>query len=444
MMIQSPPGRSPGDLTTRSATGLMRSARLWVVPTVVVVLVMGVLAAMYLSGSLNSTTNLKGFPLAIVNQDKGAVSPDGNRSDTGAALTQSLLSGIDRQKFSVSTLGLDEAEHQMAEGTLYGAIVVPPTFSGSLLAFAASGRTGTTVAKPVITVLTNPRAGTATPGILTGLTSAALAKINVDIGTQLLQQANASTGPALSGAAATALASPIDVVVQAHNPLPTGTGGGLSAFYYALLLILAGFTGSMIVSTLMDADLGFVPSEFGPVYLLRKHSGLSRTSTLVVKWVVMAGLSIVLSAVYLAISAALGMPIENPVQLGLFSAAAILAVALVAQAVTALFGGLGMLVNLFVFVIFSLPSAGGALPLEATPPFIRWLGSFEPMHQIYLGARSVLYLGGSLESGLGRSLLFCGVAAVLGICVGLLGTRLYDTRGMWRGHREIVDRSVRA
>lgn len=264
----------------------MRSARIWVVPTVVVVLVMGVLAAMYLGGSLNSATNLKGFPLAIVNQDKGAVSPDGNRSDTGAALTQSLLSGIDRQKFAVSTLGLDEAEHQMAEGTLYGAIVIPPTFSASLQAFAASGHTGPAVGKPVLTVLTNPRAGTATPGIVTGLTSAALAKINAGVGNQLLQQANAWTGPALSGAAATAVAAPVDVVVvvvQAYHPLPSGTGGGLSAFYYALLLILAGFTGSMIVSTLMDADLGFVPSEFGPVYLLRKHSGLSRTSTLVVK-----------------------------------------------------------------------------------------------------------------------------------------------------------------
>ncbi|EUA91800.1 conserved transmembrane domain protein [Mycobacterium ulcerans str. Harvey] len=49
-----------------------------------------------------------------------------------------------------------------------------------------------------------------------------------------------------------------------YNPLPNGTGNGLSAFYYALLLLLAGFTGSIVVSTLVDSLLGYVPAEFGP------------------------------------------------------------------------------------------------------------------------------------------------------------------------------------
>jgi uncharacterized phage infection (PIP) family protein YhgE len=146
----------------------------------------------------------------------------------------------------------------------------------------------------------------------------------------------------------------------------------------------------------------------------------------------MAVLALLVAALYLAVSAALGMPIANPLLLWLFSASAILAVALVAQTIIAIFGSIGLIVNLFVFVIFSLPSAGGTIPLEATPPLFRWLGSFEPMHQIYLGTRSILYFDASADSGLGRSLLFCAGAAVLGVVIGLIATTIYDRRKLER------------
>ncbi|EUA43966.1 transmembrane domain protein [Mycobacterium xenopi 4042] len=42
----------------------------------------------------------------------------------------------------------------------------------------------------------------------------------------------------MAGAVSLLLASPIDVQSSVHNPLPDGTGNGLSAFYYALLLLL--------------------------------------------------------------------------------------------------------------------------------------------------------------------------------------------------------------
>jgi uncharacterized phage infection (PIP) family protein YhgE len=91
-----------------------------------------------------------------------------------------------------------------------------------------------------------------------------------------------------------------------------------------------------------------------------------------------------------------------------------------------------------VFVIFSLPSAGGTIPLEATPPLFRWLGSFEPMHQIYLGARSILYFDGTIDAGLGRALLFCGAAAILGVVMGLVATTIYDRRNLTRIHPAAV------
>jgi YhgE/Pip-like protein len=411
---------------------------LWIFPTVVVLIVAGFLSAMYLGGTINSSTSLKGFPIAIVDQDTPAATSTGTL-DAGKQIADKLVAGIDSTKFAVSRLSLAEAKARMDKGTLYGAIVIPRTLSSRLIGLAGSTVDATAAPAPTIAVLTNPRAGTATPGIVTTLATAALAKVNTAVGDDLVSATRteltaAGHGAAMTGAAIALLQKPITVTVTPYRALPEGTGGGLSAFYYALLLVLAGFTGSLIVSTLVDGSLGFVPSEFGPRYAFARHSGLSRRATLGVKWAIMAVVALLVAALYLSVSAGLGMPIGNPLLLWLFSAAAILAVALVAQTIIAIFGSIGLIVNLFVFVIFSLPSAGGTIPLEATPPLFRWLGSFEPMHQIYLGARSILYFDGTVDSGLGRALLFCGGAAVLGVVIGLIATTIYDRRRLERVH----------
>ncbi len=416
----------------------LANPRLWAFPIVVVIIVAGFLSAMYLGGTINSSTSLKGFPVAIVNEDTPVATPAG-QLDAGKQITDKLVSGIDSNKFAVTRLTLAGATARMDKGTLYGAIVIPSSLSARLVGLATSTTSATAAPRPTITVLTNPRAGTATPGIVTTLATAALAKVNTAVGAQLVSTTRAELTAAghpeaMTGAATALLSAPIAVQITPHHALPVGTGGGLSAFYFALLLVLAGFTGSMIVSTLVDGSLGFTPSEFGPVYAVARHSGLSRRETLAVKWSIMFVLALVVAALYLAVSAALGMPISHPLLLWAFSAAAILAVALVAQTIIAIFGSIGLIVNLFVFVIFSLPSAGGTIPLEATPPLFRWLGSFEPMHQIYLGARSILYFDGAIDAGLGRALLFCGAAAVLGVLIGLVATTLYDRRNLVRVH----------
>jgi YhgE/Pip-like protein len=416
----------------------LANPRLWAFPIVVVIIVAGFLSAMYLGGTINSSTSLKGFPIAIVDEDSPVPTPSG-QLDAGKQIADKLVSGVDHDKFAVSRMSLAEATTRMDKGTLYGAIVLPSDLSARLVALAGSTTSANVVAKPAITVLTNPRAGTAIPGIVTTLANAALAKVDTTVGTQLVSttrtELSAAGHPeAMTGAATALLSSPITIQITPHHPLPEGTGGGLSAFYFALLLVLAGFTGSMIVSTLVDGSLGFAPSEFGPVYSVARHSGLSRRATLGVKWAIMFVLALVVAALYLAVSSALGMPISHPLLLWAFSAAAILAVALVAQTIIAIFGSIGLIVNLFVFVIFSLPSAGGTIPLEATPPLFRWLGSFEPMHQIYLGARSILYFGRGIDAGLGRALIFCGAAAILGVVVGLVATTIYDRRNLTRVH----------
>jgi hypothetical protein len=69
------------------------------------------------------------------------------------------------------------------------------------------------------------------------------------------------------------------------------------------------------------------------------------------------------------------------------------------------------------------------VPLEATPAFFEWLAKFEPMHQVFLGARALLYLGGRAEAGLAQSLEYTGAGLLIGVLFGVIVTRFYDRRG---------------
>ncbi|WP_406468965.1 YhgE/Pip domain-containing protein [Streptomyces sp. NBC_01594] len=414
----------------------MASISLWLTPVVVAAIVMGALAAAYLGGNINSTKHLSKFPLAVVNLDQGARLPDGSQLKAGADITSGLKRGLDSQKFSVEALTQNEARRQIEEGRLYGMVLLPRDLSSDLVSWGTGALKSGTIDRPTVEVLTNTRAGSAAANIAATTAESALAKANIQLGdhlTSLVQKQAAAAGASEpSATAAAALANPMEVQTRAFAPLPEGTGSGLSAFYYALMLTLAGFTGSMIVSSLVDSRLGFIPTEFGPLYRLAENAGVSRRATLLAKWGIMALVSLAVSAVYIGVASVLGMPIDSPWTLWLFGCAMIFGIAVVVQTIQALLGNSGMIVSLFIFVILALPSAGGTLPLEAVPSFFRWLGSFEPMHQIYLGSRAVLYFDGNGDAGLTRAFTAAGLAAVCGIAVGLAGVTLYDRRGLHR------------
>ncbi len=230
------------------------------------------------------------------------------------------------------------------------------------------------------------------------------------------------------------LSEPIDIQVNDYQPLPGGTGNGLSAFYYALLLLLAGFTGSIIVSSLVDSALGFVPAEIGPVYRFAEQVSISRFRTLLVKWGLMAVMALLTSASYIGIAHLLGMPIPNGWTLWAYGAFTIAAVGITSTSLIAVLGSAGLLVNLFIFVILGLPSNGATIPLEAAPTVFGWLAKFEPMHQVFLGARALLYFDGRADAGLTHALVMTGIGLAIGLLVGGIVTRIYDRRGLRRIH----------
>jgi YhgE/Pip-like protein len=402
----------------------IRTVRFWAAPLLITLALMSALCALYLGGIVNPMTNLRHFPIAVVNEDAGP---------TGAQIVDGLVAGLDKNKFDVRVVSHDEAQQLMDRAQVYGEAVIPPTFSSRLREFGESAVAPAHAERPAITIATNPRAGTLGSSIAGQTLTQAMAVANTRVGQRLTAEVAAQTGGApLTGASQLGIASPIDVKSTVYKPLPNGTGNGLSAFYYALLLLLAGFTGSVVVSTLVDALLGYVPAEFGPVYRFAEQVRISRFQTLLVKWAMMVVLALLTSAAYLAIAHALGMPIPLGWQLWAYGVFAIAAVGVTSSSILSVLGSMGLLISMLIFVILGLPSAGATVPLEATPPLFRWLAEFEPMHQVFLGVRSLVYLDGNAATGLSQALLLTSIGLVIGLLFGGIITHLYDRKGFHR------------
>jgi uncharacterized phage infection (PIP) family protein YhgE len=416
-----PGAPGPSGLAGPKAT---RTVRFWTVPIVITLAVLSALAAFYLGGILRPMSNLRHFPIAVVNEDAGP---------TGGQVIKGLMSVLAKDTYDVRVLSRAQVAHQLDSAQIYGAAVIPPNFSSKLQAFAKSAVTPGRVERPVIIVSSNPRAGTLGASIAGQTLTRAITMVDLRVGERLSQEVAQQTGGApMAGAVTLMLANPIEIQSTPHNALPDGTGNGLSAFYYSLLLLLAGFTGSIVVSMLVDSMLGYVPAEFGPVYRFAEQVRISRFRTLLIKWALMAVLALLTSAAYMAIASALGMPIQHGWALWLFGVFAIVAVGVTSTSLIAVLGSIGLLVSMLVFVILGLPSAGATVPLQAAPSFFGWLANFEPMHQVFLGARALLYLDGQADAGLSQALTRTAIGLVIGLLLGGIVTRIYDRRGYHR------------
>ncbi|WP_425577726.1 YhgE/Pip domain-containing protein [Nocardia callitridis] len=408
---------------------------------VVLTALAALLGTMYLAYVVDPEKNLHDFPIALVNQDVGdTIGNPAEPVNFGNQISDALASRVPADKIDLRRTSISDATLQMQSGKIYGAIIIPSDFSKRLGILGAGSVVPGDIERPIITLQTNPRTGAFATQIVLRIGDQALTEVNRQVGEQLTDQVNAQLAPApggppapeLSGASRVTLSDPVQVIVQQYRPLPDGTGQGLSAFFYALLLLLIGVVGAMVIHTMIDAQLGFIPTEYGPWYVHYPTAAISRFNTLLIKWGVMVVTANIVSAVFLLVGYALDMPIDHPLALFLYSALAMIAVGVTALSMLAAIGTAGLLANLILFVILGLPSSGGTVPIEATPGYFGWMAEFEPMHQVFMGLRAIMYFDANGDAGLTRGVWMALLGLAIGLVFGAVVSRYYDYKGLHR------------
>lgn len=352
----------------------------------------------------------------------------------GNQISDQLVPTTAKQGIVLTPMSRADAMRKLYTGKVYGVVVIDPNFTNLMLGLGRSAVLTNEPVRPTINVLIHRGSGTFASSITTVMADTMRVEVNKQAGAQLLENVRDQLGAdaKLNGATQLALSNPIAVVVSEPQPLPDGAANGLSAFYFTLLLILAGFTGVMVVSVIVDGQLGQLPVEFGPLFLLRRRLAVSRWGTLAAKWAIMLIIAAVQAALFLGVCALVGTSLPNSFVLWAFSVLAIFAVGVTASSVMAVFGNPGLLINLIFFVILGLPSSGGTVPLEASPKIFSWIAAVEPMHLVYYGVRSILYFDVDFSSGLGRSVVMTVAGLVFGLLLGVIGTKYYDGKGWFR------------
>jgi YhgE/Pip-like protein len=435
------PDRAAGESETPAvppplrARQLLRVRAIWVTPLLVAGVLVFLMTLFYVGSVVNPVGHLSGLPVALVEQDEGTTVL-GQHVNLG----QDVATGLEQSHAVSSRLSLDrvtlrEAQRQMDTNGAYATIVIPSGFTDSLLAAYGLGSSGQGT-KPIVRVLTNPRAGSIGVELATGVTQPALAAASRTIGHQLSTEAARLGRSASPGVSAT---NPITVATTTFNPLPPNSALGLSAFYISLLSIMCGFLGAILIHSTVDSALGYGVTEIGPRWSQRMPVAITRLHTLLAKWAVALVLVPVLTGVLLLVSVGLlSMNAPDVWELWLFTSFAGIAIAAGTLSLFAALGSLGQLLAMLLFIYLALASSGGTIPLEALPGPFRFVANFEPLRQVLDGVRSILYFGGSGEAGLTRGLVLTAIGLVFWILVGLAVTRWYDRRGKDRLSPEVL------
>jgi Protein of unknown function (DUF3533) len=285
--------------------------------------------------------------------------------------------------------------------------------------------------------LENGRLGSLGVNLAAGVLTPAFQQISSTIGGQLVAH---STAAARSTPFATAqLHDPIRFETVSYRPLPPNTALGLSAFYVALLAMLAGFVGATIVNSSLDGALGYTTTELGPRWKQRRPLPIARQQTLLLKWSVAVVVIPILDAAIVGVAAGiLRMDAPNTVLLwGVLSLASLM-VASVTLTLFAAFGSIGQLLAMLGLVYLSLASSGGTVPPQALPGFYNFVGHVEPLRQVLTAARAVLYFGARGDAGLTHALVVLSLEIVVAVVVGLLVTGWYDRKHLYRLSPELI------
>lgn len=410
------------------------------------------LGYMYLDGTADPQANARYLPVAVVNQDEGATldTPIGpRRMAVGQQISDGLLHNNDWRTLRLHPVDAQAAEAGLRDGTYYGVVRMPADLSRQVAGriesvTTESGQRADPPEPARVVVEYSPRMSVVSGQVMYRLADALQDSLRERMGTQILDQARllAEAEQHTVGAAGElVLRDPVRVEVTQWNPLPEGVSNASLPLFYALVVVLAGFTGAMVISSLLDARLGFIPLEVGPFAFNVHVAPIGRLHTLLRKWAVTIVTAPLVSGIYLGIAHVVGITGFDPWAMFWFAVLGIAAVGICAHTIIAAIGNAGLLVNLVVFVVLGIPTSGGATPTHMLPPLFRAIGSVEPMHQAFLGLRSIMFFDSAWSAGLGHAVWVLGAWGVAGVVGGVLVTIAYDRMGLER--QAIADR-VRA
>jgi YhgE/Pip-like protein len=419
---------SPDPRLPVRAGQLLRVRTVWTIPLIMASAVLAVMTMLYISSVVNPLAHLRGLPVAVVNQDRGATIGS-HHLDVGQQVQAGLLANPAVSHWlSLDHSSLAQSELAMDRGALYAVVVISPDFTTNLL--SASALNTASAAAPQIHILANERAGTIGVQLASGILQPALAAASHQIGQHLgaLPPATAQTG-----ATKVILADPVTVTTAQYRPLPASSALGLSAFYIALLTLMCGFLAGTIVNSVVDSALGYAATETGPRWRQRPPVPINRWQTLLIKWAIVAALTAALTALVLLVAAgALGMDAPHPALLWLFSWLCAASVGVGTIALFAVAGGFGQLIAMLIFVYAGLAASGGTVPVQALPGFLRALSNAEPLRQILAGTRSIMYFNAQADAGLTRGTLAAGLGLLVWLSAGTVVVKWYDRKGFYR------------
>ncbi|WP_405622971.1 SNG1 family protein [Streptomyces sp. NBC_00076] len=409
---------------------VLRAKPLWIANGVITGVLALLFTVFYVGANIDPVDHMKNLPVGLVDADKGAA-VGGKQVDLGAQISESVKkSTVSGDKIDWKVMDEKEMKEEIGKGKLYGALVVPVDFTSATTAL--TGATAGTPARPTLTVLTNQSAGSVGSSLARTATTQAAENASLQVGKELTAQSG--TGRAkLPAAARVLLADPASVTVKDGHPLDSHSGLGLTAFYYALVLVVCGMLSANVISGQVDHALGYTHNDMGPLRLHRPLIRATRVQTLAVSSTLMAGLSLLMGTlVMVGAVGIMGMDAAHLPLLWLYSVCAIAVSGIGALTLLAVFGTPGMLVVTLVFIGMAVPTAGATTPIQALPGFYRFLAEFEPLRQITGGIRSILYYDAQAGAGLTRGWVMMAVGLAAAALFGFGVTGWYDRKGLHR------------
>jgi len=420
------------------ANQVLHTRKIWIVPILTASVFAALMAAVYLGSVINPTGHLRGLPVMIVDQDSGAT-VNGQHMNVGASLTSALehsASVSSRLKLTPGTL--QQAQAEMDKGGAYAALVIPASLTRSALLAAGVGTPGAAPpANATVQLQENTRLGNLGVSLASGVVTPAVARISPQIGSHL--SAIATPASTANPVLTSRVQNPISLSTSTYRPLPDHSALGLSAFYIALLGLIAGFVAATVINSAVDSALGYATSQLGARFSQRRPMPINRTQTLLVKVAITTAAVPILTGVVLLVAVGLlGMYAPSVIALwGLMSLAALM-IALGTLALLAIFGSIGQLLAMLLLVYLSLASSGGTVPIQALPGFFKVVGHVEPLRNTLLGTRAIMYFGARGDAGLTTSVIVLVCEVAFWAALGFGAAIWYDRKGLDRLSPELI------